>query len=221
MNLTIGFLLILPKFMRWFELLLCLVRLGVSLWAYRHSRKSLVICLSGLLPIRGMRSGRRGGHQPVRLVGGGSAGCAFSRKAEAVHRASQSSVRKVFSLRSCKRINIRSSVGMLISGICVFGAARVTKNCRPISAANAAQRGMADLGDEASAPNAWQLDVPAQLTRQVSEHLVRQAPGRMGYVAAPFAGNVPLFDLLAPTCAVSRFHSGQGNQWWLVAVSGR
>src|SRR5208283_3688872 len=36
-----------------------------------------------------------------------------------------------------------------------------------------------------------------QLTRQVGEHLVASKLGRMGYVAAPFAGNVPLFDLLA------------------------
>lgn len=36
-----------------------------------------------------------------------------------------------------------------------------------------------------------------QLTRQIGEHLVAAKLGRMGYVAAPFAGNVPLFDLLA------------------------
>ena len=36
-----------------------------------------------------------------------------------------------------------------------------------------------------------------QLTRQVGEHLVAAKLGRMGFVAAPFAGNVPLFDLLA------------------------
>jgi hypothetical protein len=36
-----------------------------------------------------------------------------------------------------------------------------------------------------------------QLTRQVGEHLVASKLGRMGYIAAPFAGNVPLFDILA------------------------
>jgi hypothetical protein len=36
-----------------------------------------------------------------------------------------------------------------------------------------------------------------QLTRQIGEHLIAAKLGRMGYVAAPFAGNVPLFDLLA------------------------
>ncbi len=36
-----------------------------------------------------------------------------------------------------------------------------------------------------------------QLTRQVGEHLVAAKLGRRGFVAAPFAGNVPLFDLLA------------------------
>ena len=36
-----------------------------------------------------------------------------------------------------------------------------------------------------------------QLTRQVGEHLVASKLGRMGYVATPFAGNVPMFDLLA------------------------
>jgi hypothetical protein len=36
-----------------------------------------------------------------------------------------------------------------------------------------------------------------QLTRQVGEHLVAAELGRRNYLAAPFAGNVPLFDLLA------------------------
>jgi len=36
-----------------------------------------------------------------------------------------------------------------------------------------------------------------QLTRQVGEHLVVAELGRRGLIAAPFAGNVPLFDLLA------------------------
>ena len=36
-----------------------------------------------------------------------------------------------------------------------------------------------------------------QLTRQVGEHLVAAKLGRLGYVATPFAGNVPLFDVLA------------------------
>jgi hypothetical protein len=36
-----------------------------------------------------------------------------------------------------------------------------------------------------------------QLTRQVGEHLVAAELGRRGLVAAPFSGNVPLFDLLA------------------------
>jgi len=36
-----------------------------------------------------------------------------------------------------------------------------------------------------------------QLTRQIGEHLVAAKLGRMGYFAAPFAGNVPLFDIVA------------------------
>jgi hypothetical protein len=36
-----------------------------------------------------------------------------------------------------------------------------------------------------------------QLVRQVGEHLVAAELGRRGYVATPFAGNVPMFDLLA------------------------
>ena len=36
-----------------------------------------------------------------------------------------------------------------------------------------------------------------QLTRQIGEHLIAAKLGRMGYVASPFAGNVPLFDILA------------------------
>jgi hypothetical protein len=36
-----------------------------------------------------------------------------------------------------------------------------------------------------------------QLTRQIGEHLVAAELGRQGLIAAPFAGNVPLFDLLA------------------------
>lgn len=35
-----------------------------------------------------------------------------------------------------------------------------------------------------------------QLTRQIGEHLVAAELGRMGYIATPFAGNVPNFDLL-------------------------
>ena len=34
------------------------------------------------------------------------------------------------------------------------------------------------------------------LTRQIGEYLVASKLGRMGYVATPFAGNVPMFDLL-------------------------
>ena len=36
-----------------------------------------------------------------------------------------------------------------------------------------------------------------QLTRQIGEHLIAAKLGRMGCVASPFAGNVPLFDILA------------------------
>jgi len=36
-----------------------------------------------------------------------------------------------------------------------------------------------------------------QLTRQIGEHLVAAELERMGYIAAPFAGNGPMYDLLA------------------------
>lgn len=36
-----------------------------------------------------------------------------------------------------------------------------------------------------------------QLTRQIGEHIVAAELGRQGLLAAPFAGNVPDFDLLA------------------------
>lgn len=36
-----------------------------------------------------------------------------------------------------------------------------------------------------------------QLTRQIGEHLVVSELGRRGYVATPFSGNVPLYDVLA------------------------
>ena len=36
-----------------------------------------------------------------------------------------------------------------------------------------------------------------QLTRQIGEHLVVAELGRRGFIATPFAGNVPDFDLLA------------------------
>jgi hypothetical protein len=36
-----------------------------------------------------------------------------------------------------------------------------------------------------------------QLTRQIGEHLVAAELGRRGYVATPFSGNVPMYDLLA------------------------
>ena len=35
-----------------------------------------------------------------------------------------------------------------------------------------------------------------QLTRQIGEHLIVAKLGRLGYIATPFAGNVPNFDLL-------------------------
>jgi len=35
-----------------------------------------------------------------------------------------------------------------------------------------------------------------QLTRQIGEHLVAAKLGRLGYIATPFTGNVPDFDLL-------------------------
>jgi len=35
-----------------------------------------------------------------------------------------------------------------------------------------------------------------QLTRQIGEHLIVSKLGRLGYIATPFAGNVPDFDLL-------------------------
>ncbi len=44
-----------------------------------------------------------------------------------------------------------------------------------------------------------------QLTRQIGEHLVAAELGRRGYVATPFSGNIPMFDLLAADfrgCAV-------------------
>jgi len=36
-----------------------------------------------------------------------------------------------------------------------------------------------------------------QITRQVVEHLVAAELGRMNYAATPFAGNIPMYDLLA------------------------
>jgi hypothetical protein len=41
-----------------------------------------------------------------------------------------------------------------------------------------------------------QTGLSNQLTRQIGEHLVVAKLGRMGYVASPFVGNVPLFDIL-------------------------
>ena len=35
-----------------------------------------------------------------------------------------------------------------------------------------------------------------QLARQIGEHLVAAELGRMRFIATPFAGNVPNFDLL-------------------------
>ena len=36
----------------------------------------------------------------------------------------------------------------------------------------------------------------SQLTRQIGEHLVVAKLGRLGYIASPFAGNVPEYDVL-------------------------
>ena len=46
-----------------------------------------------------------------------------------------------------------------------------------------------------------------QLTRQIGEHLVAAEPGLRGYVAAPFAGNVPMFDLMAAVVRAMPFPS--------------
>jgi hypothetical protein len=45
---------------------------------------------------------------------------------------------------------------------------------------------------------------PTQITGRIGEHLVAAKLGRMGYFATPFAGNVPLFDIIA---ADERGHS--------------
>jgi len=41
------------------------------------------------------------------------------------------------------------------------------------------------------------MRINPQLTRQVGEHLVTAELGRRGFVATPFAGNLPDFDLMA------------------------
>ena len=57
-----------------------------------------------------------------------------------------------------------------------------------------------------------------QLTRQIGEHLVAAEPGLRGDVAAPFAGNVPMFE---PSFGLCRSHPSEGDQRWIVAVRRR
>ncbi len=59
-----------------------------------------------------------------------------------------------------------------------------------------------------------------QLTKQIGEHLVAAELGRRGYVATPFSGNVPLFDLLAADengnsipLQVKAINGKPGNTW--------
>ena len=60
-----------------------------------------------------------------------------------------------------------------------------------------------------------------QLARQIGEHLVAAELGRRGYIATPFAGNVPLFDLLAADLDGRAFSvqvkTARGFQWQLQA----
>jgi hypothetical protein len=61
-----------------------------------------------------------------------------------------------------------------------------------------------------------------QIARQIGEHLVVAELGRRGYVAAPFAGNVPMFDLLAADVHGFAFPvSGQNHQGAIMAVQCR
>jgi hypothetical protein len=56
-----------------------------------------------------------------------------------------------------------------------------------------------------------------QLTKQIGEHLVAAELGRLGYMAAPFAGNVPMFDLLAAnlfgTAVPIQVKAIKGSSW--------
>ena len=52
-------------------------------------------------------------------------------------------------------------------------------------------------GERISRRSAVATGSSTQLTRQIGEHLVAAELGRRGFFAAPFAGNVPDFDLLA------------------------
>lgn len=56
-----------------------------------------------------------------------------------------------------------------------------------------------------------------QLTRQIGEHLVVAELGRRGYIATPFAGNVPDFDLIAVSPKGKAFpvqvKAIQSNSW--------
>jgi hypothetical protein len=60
-----------------------------------------------------------------------------------------------------------------------------------------------------------------QLARQIGEHLVAAELGRQGFVATPFAGNVPLFDLLAADLTGRAFSiqvkTSRGGVWQLQA----
>jgi hypothetical protein len=62
-----------------------------------------------------------------------------------------------------------------------------------------------------------------QLTRQVGEHLVAAELGRKGYIATPFAGNVPNFDLLvaneAGVAVPVQVKAIKGPSWQFSAAS--
>ena len=56
-----------------------------------------------------------------------------------------------------------------------------------------------------------------KLTGQVAEHLVCAELGRRGYIATPFAGNVPTFDIVAVDAACRavpvQVKATRGNNW--------
>jgi hypothetical protein len=137
-----------PKIMHWFELLLYLIGLGVSLWAYRQSRKRgylllglyvfFCICTLSVLPAIG-RAIRQRWHSQHELSP--EAREQFQREYETLYQKYYPSAPSAMTLK----VSFPLGTIILVSGIWVLARRESRGSAEPIGAADTTQRGVADL----------------------------------------------------------------------------
>ena len=135
-----------PKIMHWFEFLLYLFGLGISLWAYRHGRKSgyllvgayflLAACALSVVPAINRAIGRR---WEARVAPSAEAQEQFTRESLALYQ-------KCFHADpppSAIHINFPLGAIALVAGIYALARYEVRRNAELIGSDNAAQSGSA------------------------------------------------------------------------------